>query len=397
MDVLLRGVDTVFLLELVMICAIMVVGCYVSYTDIQFREISNLASWGLLGLGLTGQLGFWALGKTGLMQMGGVLAGGFMVSYLLYLYGFWAPGDAKLFWAVVVALPPTLFGSFWSTTSLPSEIFWSRAFFSFDMPLWALLLNAILLNFLFLLSSLVYHRLLRRRSSVSTAKAEIKTVAWLRSALEIAALSGLVSGGAVLVLGRALAFAEATILVLVLYLIITRIVNQDYRLILVIPGLVLGLYVSLGPQTLLVYLTLWVVTWAIQTIYVFLRIYAPQAFVQVLPIHALHQGMVPRVAICCVPNTNSDNLSYFCTEKVRDDQEVVCHPGHPLSDNIARKLRDMSAKGLFNNFDNCLEVELALPFAPALILSTMVTVLLGGSMAEPAISLLRQWYRVLFP
>ena len=129
MEALLNDVGRVFLLELTMACAIAIAGCYTTYTDIHFRHIPNWASWGLLAVGFIGQGLFWLWGAVELAQAVPVFLVGFAVSYVLYIYGFWAPGDAKLFWAVVLVLPPTFFPS----TSLSS----------FNAPIWALLLNTL--------------------------------------------------------------------------------------------------------------------------------------------------------------------------------------------------------------------------------------------------------------
>ena len=137
MEALLNDFSRVFLLELTMACAIAISGCYTTYTDIHFRQIPNGASWGLVAVGLIGQGLFYVWGAVELNQAALVFLVGFAVSYVLYIYGFWAAGDAKLFWAFVLVLPPTLFPS----TSLSS----------FNAPIWALLLNALVLTCLVLL------------------------------------------------------------------------------------------------------------------------------------------------------------------------------------------------------------------------------------------------------
>ena len=57
MDVLLNEIDAVFWVEWALLCLIMVVASYTTYTDISHREIPNAAIWILLGLGLIGQMG----------------------------------------------------------------------------------------------------------------------------------------------------------------------------------------------------------------------------------------------------------------------------------------------------------------------------------------------------
>ena len=48
------------------------------------------------------------LGGISASQAMGVVLVGLGIALVLTVAGFWAPGDAKLFWAMVVALPPTL-------------------------------------------------------------------------------------------------------------------------------------------------------------------------------------------------------------------------------------------------------------------------------------------------
>ena len=150
MDMLLNEMDPVFLLEWGLLCSIMVVASYTTYTDLSHREIPNSATWILLGLGLIGQIGLWVLGEVTLVQIGLSFLLGFAVGYLLFMYGFWGAGDAKLYWAMVAAIPSTLFGPKWPTFSL--------AFFALDTPLWALLVNTILTNTVFLIVLMVIHK-----------------------------------------------------------------------------------------------------------------------------------------------------------------------------------------------------------------------------------------------
>jgi len=70
MEALLNDFGHVFLLELMMACAITLCGCYTTYTDIHFRHIPNWASWGLLAVGLVSQGLFWIWGQVELDRAG---------------------------------------------------------------------------------------------------------------------------------------------------------------------------------------------------------------------------------------------------------------------------------------------------------------------------------------
>ena len=75
-------------------------------------------------------------------------------------------------------------------------------------------------------------------------------------------------------------------------------------------------------------------------------------------------------------------VAYSCTEKVSPGQDVVCYPNRPLNTNTVRRLRQLAAQGEFRRFGNQLEVELNMPFAPAIVGSVVLTVILSGSVIQ---------------
>ena len=369
MEALLNDVGRVFLLELTMACAIAICGCYATYTDIHFRRIPNWASWGLLAVGFVGQGLFWLWGAVALEQAATVFLVGFAVSYVLYIYGFWAPGDAKLFWAVVLVLPPTFFPA----TSLSS----------FNAPIWALLLNTLVLTYFVLL---VLWAVLRRGWSAE-AQAGWDPSQWLYLGLELAGLVGLVLGVGAFLLKEAMTFVAVVVAVLVLYLLVDRFVPRSYRLTLALPGLILGGYTTLTSQDWLIHLALWVVSWGVFFLYHIIRRLAPRFFLQALPIQALREGMVPRLAIYAADGARE----YRCGAAVEQGQDVLCYPNRPLTKKHVRTLHEKSAGGSFAPFGSELEVELAVPFAPIIAVAGVLTVVLGGSLVNPLIQLFAPW------
>lgn len=365
MEALFNDVGRVFLLELFMACAIAMAGCYATYTDIHFRRIPNGASWGLLAVGFVGQGLFWLWGAVELEQAATVFLVGFAVSYVLYIYGFWAPGDAKLFWAVVLVLPPTFFPSI--------------SLSSFNAPIWALLLNALVLTCFVLL---VLWAVLRRGGSVE-AQAGWDASQWLHLGLELAGIVGLVLGFGSFLLGKAMTFVEVMVAVLVLYLLVDRFVPQNFRLTLALPGLILGGYTTLVSEDWSIHLALWVVSWGVFFLYHIIRHLAPRSFLQAMPIQALREGMVPRWSIYAMDGAGE----YRCGAEAGQGRDVLCYPGRPLTKKHVRTLHEKSAGGFFAPFGNELEVELAVPFAPIIAVSGVLTVVLGGSLIKPLIPL----------
>ncbi|MDE2744048.1 MAG: A24 family peptidase [Gemmatimonadota bacterium] len=369
MESLLNDFGRVFLLELILACAITICGCYTTYTDIHFRYIPNWASWGLLAVGLISQGLFWLWGAVELDQAGIGFLVGFVVSYALYIYGFWAPGDAKLFWAFVLVLPPTFF----SSTSLSS----------FNAPIWALLLNALVLTYLVLL---VLWALLRRGRSAE-AKVGLDASQWLYLGLELAGLIGLVLGFGTFLLVETMTFVEVVVAILVLYLLVDRFVPRSCRLTLALPGLILGGYTALESGEWPIYLTLWIISWGVFLAYHIIKRLAPRAFLQAMPIQALREGMVPRLAIYARDRARG----YRCGTQVEQGQDVLCYVGRPLTKVQVRTLHEKSASGSFAQFGNELEVELAVPFAPIIAVAGVLTVALGGSLIKPLIQLFSPW------
>ena len=382
MDMLLNEIDAVFLVEWGLLCSIMVVASYTTYTDISHREIPNAAVWTLLGLGLIGQMGLWVLGEVALVQIGLSFVLGFAVGYLLFMYGFWGAGDAKLYWAMVAAMPSTLFGEKWPTISL--------AFFSLDTPLWALLVNTILTNTVFLVVLLIIHKPTKPIESSAREHSKGMSWGWVRSGMEAAGLSGLVLGGTTLV-GGTLTLAEAIVVGAILYLIHEDRTKVPNRVIWVVPGLVIGLFSVMSTGDYLIYLVLWAVLWCIRNVYVYIHALEYQKFVQPVSIDALQPGMVLHQSIYETPNKDRVEVVAF-GEQDSDTRELIGRKGKPLTVRKVRQLKDLEKKGVFRAWDDQLEVELSLPFAPILMVGVGLTLIWAGSIVRPA----NGWLQPLF-
>lgn len=382
MDMLLNEIDAVFLLEWGLLCSIMVIASYTTYTDISHREIPNAATWLLLGLGLIGQMGLWALGEVTLVQIGLSFLLGFVVGYVLFMYGFWGAGDAKLYWAMVAAIPSTLFGGQWPTASL--------AFFSLDVPIWALLVNTILTNTVFLVVLLVIHKPTKSIEAAASEQGKGLSGGWLRSGIEAAGVSGLVLGGTTLV-GGTLTLAEAIVVGAVLYLIHEDRTKAANRVILIVPGLVIGVYSAISTGDYLIYLVLWAALWGIRTVYVHIHGREYQKFVQPVSIDALQPGMVLHPSIYEVPAEGRVEVVSF-GEPGSEARELIGRTGKPLTVRKVRQLKALQEQGMFRAWDDQLEVELSLPFAPILMVGVGLTLIWAGSVVGPA----NRWLQPLF-
>ena len=180
-------------------------------------------------------------------------------------------------------------------------------------------------------------------------------------------------------------FVEVVVAVLVLYLLVDHFVPRSYRLTLALPGLLLGGYTVLESGEWPIYLVLWVVSWGVFFLYHIIRRLAPRSFLQAMPIRALREGMVPRMAIY------AEDSAYRCGAEVEHGQDVLCYAGRPLTKRQVRTLHEKSSGDSFAPFGNELEVELAVPFAPIIAAAGVLTVVLGGSLIQPLILLFSPW------
>ena len=82
---------------------------HATYTDLKYRKIRNLCSFGLIYAGFMAQILFLIQGKITLFTMGSICFGGSLIALFLYWLNILAPGDAKLLLGIFLALPPSLF------------------------------------------------------------------------------------------------------------------------------------------------------------------------------------------------------------------------------------------------------------------------------------------------
>ena len=82
---------------------------YACYTDLKTGTIKNLCSLGLIYLGLLAQLVFLLQYEITVPTFLTTLLGGAVTTFALYWFGILGAGDAKLFYGICFALPPSLF------------------------------------------------------------------------------------------------------------------------------------------------------------------------------------------------------------------------------------------------------------------------------------------------
>ena len=351
--------DPVFLVELVMLAAVLTVGFYTSYTDLKVRLVPNRYTLALLGIGLAGQGAMLLLDVTSLSRVVAIFLTALGMAFVLTVFGFWSPGDAKLYWAAVVALPPTLCPS-----TDP---------FSLQAASVALVLNALLCYLLVLLIVPLW-RWERRKAEEQDRSAGRQ---WLHAAWGLAGLLGLALSFSWLVLERPLSYLEAFGALIIGYRLLERGLEVKYWPALLVPGIVALLYLGKITEGWQVYVLMLGAVWLVELAYVQVRYWYGRAFVQFFPVSQLQAGAIPRHSL---------------SAKGKDENGgVVCQAGQPLTEKQVTRLQELARRGRLPGGDT-LELEQAIPFVPFIAGAVVLTAFFAGNLVPPLIDLV-VWLR----
>ncbi len=356
--------DPVFWIECVMLSAMLGVSLYVSYTDLTVRRVSNRCTYSLLAVGVTGQLLMIFIGVTTLNQVLMILLIGLVVGYGLHLLGLWAPGDGKLFWAVVMALPPTLCPNFDP--------------FSLQATPIALLINALFCYFVFLLFMLFWRRVWKYGEGGPGIRQAVQ------AALGLAGILGIIMVFALLVLKRPLSYLETLVALIVGYRILEWVLKAQYWPIMLGPGIVSLFYLGWSTEGGPVYVAVWGATWVIEVIYQQVRHRHNRLFVQELPVHLLQAGAIPRHSLYV---KEKDGLPVGIKTEEDEDYRLVCKRGLILTERQVSRLRDLTRRAVLPQ-GHLFEVEQSLPFVPFIAGAAVLTSFFSGTMVEPLTNLL---------
>ncbi len=347
--------DPVFLTEVVMLTALLSAGFYLSYTDLSVRLVPNRYTFGLLLIGIAGQLIMVSLDVTTLSRVVALLLTGLVIALGLMVFGFWAPGDARFFWAVVSALPPTLCPS-----ADP---------FSFHAPPVALILNTLACNLLVLLLVPFWQRQWQAGESGEGAKPEL-----FRAAVGLAGMAGLTLAFSVIVMERPLSYLEAFAGVVIGYHVMEKLLKVPYWPLVVIPGAMAFLYVGYTTSAWQEYAILMAAAWLVEAGYQYVRRWSSRAYVQLFPVRYLRAGAILR---------NGLQLAGA------DGAEHKIEAGRPLSEKQAAIIRSAMGGGSTPG-QRAVEVEQAIPFVPVIAGAAALTAFFAGNLVPPLVALV-EW------
>ena len=350
--------DPVFLVETAMLSCLLAVGFYTGYTDLKARRVPNRYTLALLGIGLIGQAAMVALDVTTFGRVGALLGIGLAVAVGLTLFGFWAPGDAKLFWAAVAALPPSLCPS-------PEPLAMQAAPF-------ALLLNSLICYLLVLLLVPLWRRVPKEEGRSQASHPGGRT--WLLAAWGLAGLLGLALAFAWLVLQRPLSYLEALAALIVGYRLLDRGLEEKYWTVILPPGIAALLYLSHTTGAWQTCVMMLGAVWVLEVVYLRVRYQYGRALVRTVSAEEVRAGDVPR----------------HCLELETADGTVVCEAGKPLSKEQAHALRRQGNQELPD--ESSIAREQGFPFVPFIVAGALLTAVFAGNLAPPLTDL-GKWLR----
>ncbi len=341
--------DPILWVELLMLSALLTAGICVAWTDLRFQRVPNRYTLGLLGIGVTGQAAMVGLGVGGWNQVAGTLLLGVGVALLLMLAGVWAPGDAKMYWAAVAALPPSL---------CPVG-----RWVSLETPPAALIVNAVVAYIAVLLAVVAW-----RQRQWKTVKGNRGP--WLQAAAGLGGLLGLALSFAQLVLNRPLSYLEAFAFLVVGYRLLEWGLKPERRPVVVIPGLTALALLAVSTVGWKDYVLVWGVAWLLELAFQQVRHGSGRAYGYEVPVGRVRPGAVLRHRMV-LPGD--------------DGAEVIWKSGQSLDQEGVEMLQKRAATGAL---PGTVELTRGLPFVPFLVAGGLVTAAFGGHLAPPLKALL---------
>ena len=298
---------------------------------------------------MTGQVAMAGLGVGGWNQIAGVLLLGLGVALLMMLAGAWSPGDAKMYWAAVAALPPRL---------CPVG-----KWVSMETPPAALIVNTLVAYMAVLLAVVAW-----RQRPWTTVKQNRGP--WLQAAAGLGGLLGLSLSFAQLVLNRPLSYLEAFAFLVVGYRLLEWGLRPERRPVLVIPGLTALAVLAVSTGGWKDYALIWGAAWLVELAFQQVRHGSGRAYGYELSVGWLQPGAVLRRRIVLAGD---------------DGGEVIWEGGKSLDQESVNLLKKGAGPG---DMPGTVELTRALPFVPFLVAGGLATAAFGGHLAPPLRALL---------
>ena len=352
---------------------------YASYTDLKTQKIRNFCSLGLLYVGTLSQLMGWYLGRTTPLEISVLFFGSGFIAFGLYWFGVFSPGDCKLFWGLCLIFPSSLFDSL-----IGNPI---------GFPPLVLILNIIVPYAIAILGYLIFKFVLMRY--------KLKFLGYLlRSNLQKSVLlDGLF--GVLLLIGISSVFTYlmkrfgwgfdpfmSFIFVLVSFVLIQKllaIVPKTPVYYAVMGCVCVGLAAQATPS-----LPIFLSSFAFMlALYFIVFVIAKQLIFSVanitlnnaVDVRSLQVGMIPAEKIIRVEQPDGSvryekRQSEFSA--TQDDKTLISPDPVGLTAEEITQLQNLATVGAFAEFENRVNIQPSVRFAPVIFTGTLLTVLCQG-------------------
>ena len=351
---------------------------YASYTDWKTQKIRNICSLGLLYGGTLSQLMAWYLGTTTPLYIVGLFFGSGLIAFGLYWFSIFSPGDAKLFWGLCLMFPLSLFRDLSGSLSFPPLI---------------LALNIIVPYSIGILGYLLF-KFVRMRNKLDLLRYFLKSNFQKKELLEkFFSLLVLIGTGSVFTyllqhfgweLDRFLSF----VLVLVVFTLIQKLLSRLPKTPVyyaVIGFIAVWLTVQATPSVsvllsgLAFLLGLYIVVFVIakQLVLSLASITLDNA----VDVSGLQVGMIPAEQIVRVEQPDGTvryEKKQVAFSSGQEDNIVISPAPAGLTTEEIHHLQNLAAAGAFAGFDNRINVQPSIRFAPVISIGALLTILCQG-------------------
>jgi len=342
---------------------------YASYTDIKFRKVPNLCSFSLIGLGLFNQILLILLGESRIIDAIFFVLGGFLISYLIYMLGIWAPGDCKLFLGSALVLPQTAFEHFVGLG---------------DFPILGLLINIFLPYFLFTVFTLLVQVIkgkLTMDFQIKQALGDIATLVY--SLFSFMGLSYLLLYP-IRWFNIQVNYKQELLLILIFMgffalfrKFMTRYHLGAYQMLILAPFLFVTVFLVSPPLTTLINITI-----ASTVMYFLVKMLARDlgqaAFIEEKDISKLKPGVVLAEKIVAVEDKRYEKREG--TFSSHFEKGILVGPApEGLSRQKIEELKQLCDAGYFKAFGDQIKIQQSMSFAPFIALGILLTILSRGA------------------
>ena len=355
--------------------------CYATYTDLRERKIKNFCSYGLIYAGILSQVISVFSGSSGLLNSIITVVGGFLIVLTLYWFGIFAAGDAKLVWGASLLMPVGLFSEAsafaqYTPTSLIINIF---------VPYCVILVMYLCLKTNVQQKWQAFMSIFQQEDFRQQIFEMVFRLIFLLGLRVVVTLS---LGW----LGIELGLWHQLLVVFSLYFILSYYVKKvglerirNY----VVSVVMIQLMIITTPWTLdawsQAYAPLLKIYLFYLTVFFFGRYFIENLDSMVLDrevnISDLKEGMVPAEQIVRIKGDDAE-VTYskqgFALPNVLNSNIVLGTLPGGVSKEKAAELKQLSAAGKFEDFDNRIRIQRSLRFAPMICLGVILTILCRG-------------------